>query len=170
MGEKEGEVMQTHRTAGCRDKPEPRALVLLVLLLAGTGLSALDFDLGIGVLLDVAPFGIESAQVMINAALWLGERRDFQAGLSLSQGFSPGRNDTSLALCGRYWLIESRLAAFGGGGLRLTDFDDHVITPLFLGGLRVEAGPVALLPVIALRIKPDDPDWEAWCLAQWVLR
>lgn len=147
-----------------------RSLLLAVLLFSLTAprIHALDLDLGMGAVLDVAPFGIESKELALNAALWLGTRAGFQTGLFLAQGFSFHRSETSLLVCERLWILDTRIALFGAAGIRLADYDDHVITPLFLGGTRLETGHLALLfPMIGLRLKPSDPDWELWCLAQW---
>jgi hypothetical protein len=135
-----------------------------LILPAPAGAGDLEADLGVGITIDIAPFGIEYVEPELAAALWLGAERTFRPGLLLEASAWDGRGDLSASLCGR---LDIERAAFIGGFGMLAFFEGgQSLMPTVLGGLRIELGTFALIfPLVSVRFKPTDSDTEIRALA-----
>jgi hypothetical protein len=132
-------------------------------LLFASELPAFEMDLGAGITIDVAPFGVESVEPLVILARWVGLRDGLQVGAMLAGSFGAGTSDAALALCARLWPISNILALYGGAGILAAPGQDPSVMPYALGGLRLEAGHVAFIaPGLAVRFKPTGSDTEVW--------
>ena len=132
-------------------------------LLLASELPAFEMDLGVGITIDVAPFGVESVEPLIVLAPWVGPRDGLQVGAMLAGSFGAGTSDAALAMCARLWPISNVLALYGGAGILAAPGQDPSVMPYTLGGMRIEAGHFAFIaPGLAVRFKPTGSDTEVW--------
>lgn len=123
-------------------------------------LPAIEMDLGAGITIDVAPFGVESVAIV---ASWAGPRDRVQAGMVLVGSFGNGISDAALALCARIWPVADVAAVYGGAGILVEFGEEPAAMPYVLGGLRLEAWRFAFIaPGLAVRFKPTGSDTELW--------
>lgn len=141
-------------------RPSRHLVGILVLLLAAPRLSAegspLNLDIGAGVLIDAAPWGIEYAAPEAAVALW----RDgsLRPGAMVEASWLDSRGALSAVAC--LGAGTESLSGFGGAGIALY-FDPALsATPFFEAGLRVAGNRFFMMPIAALRFKQRDSDSE----------
>jgi len=133
------------------------------LLMIAARLPAFEMDVGAGITVDVAPFGIESVEPLVLAAPWIGPRDAVQVGAVAVGSFGAGTSDAALALCARMWPIADVAAVYGGAGVIVEFGEEPVAMPYLLAGLRMEAWRFAFIaPGLAVRFKPTGTDTELW--------
>jgi len=145
-----------------------RGIVTFVLLVfaAGPPAIALELDLGVGITVDVAPFGIEAVEPLAIVAPWIGPRDGWQVGLVVAGSASADMSDVAVAVCARIWPVRDLAALYGGAGALAAPGQDPGVMPFVLGGLRLEAGHFALIgPGLAMRFKPTGSDTDVWLAA-----
>jgi hypothetical protein len=141
-------------------------VAVFALLVLTTQLPAFEMDVGAGITIDVAPFGIESVEPLVFAAPWIGPRDTLQVGVVAVGSFGAGTSDAALALCARMWPVKNIVALYGGAGVLAALGQDPSLMPYVLGGLRLEAGRFAfIVPGLAVRFKPAGSDTEV-CLCE----
>jgi hypothetical protein len=139
-----------------------RVTVFALFVLAAK-LPAFEMDVGAGITIDVAPFGIESVEPLVLAAPWIGTRDTLQVGVVAVGSFGAGTSDAALALCTRIWPVINVMALYGGAGVLAAVGQDLSLMPYVLGGLRLEAGYFAfIVPGLAVRFKSTGSDTEVW--------
>jgi hypothetical protein len=137
-------------------------IAAFALLVLAADLPAFEMEIGAGITIDVAPFGIESVEPLVILAPWAGLRDSGQVGMILAGSFGVGTSDAALALCARIW-PGNAVALYGGAGVLLAPGQDPFAMPYLLGGLRLEAGHVAFIaPGLAVRFEPTGSDTEVW--------
>jgi hypothetical protein len=149
---------------------DPRRIVVCILLVFAVHAvgGALELDVGAGLTIDVAPFGIESVEPLAIVAPWVGKRDGWQVGLMVAGSLSADAPVIMMALGARAWLAEDLAALYAGIGARVALGESPTVTPLALGGLRLEAGRLSFVaPGFAIRLKPTGLDTEVWLCALW---
>jgi len=122
-----------------------RGVAILVgfVLVAGLPAMALELDLGAGVAIDVAPYGVETVAALALVAPWIGPRGGWQGGVILAASASTATADVEAAACARFWFVADAAAVYAGAGALVESGGDPVVEPLLVGGLRLETGRLA---------------------------
>lgn len=148
----------------------PLAAFVLVFCVAWVPLPALELEAGVGITVDVAPFGVEAVEPLAIAGSWFCRRDGIQAGAVVAGSLSADMPDVAAALCLRVWPARDRAALCAGAGVLLAPGQDPALMPYLVGGLRLETGHLALIaPGAAMRFKPTGSDTEVWLAVLWRL-
>ncbi len=146
------------------------AAFVLVFWARWVPLPAIELDIGAGITVDVAFFGVEAVEPLAIVAPWFGPRDGLQTGVVVAGSLSADMSDVAAALCLRVWPARDRAALYGGAGVLLAPGQDPAPMPYVVGGLRLETGHLALIvPGAAMRFKPTGSDTEVWLAVLWPL-
>jgi hypothetical protein len=149
-------------------RPSLCVTAVVLALCCCVGAAALDLDVGAGIAIDVAPYGIETVAPMALVAAWVGPPDGWQAGLLVAATLSRSVRDAEAAACLRIWALPGHAALYGGGGLIAGSDADPVIEPYLIGGLRLQAGRIAFFaPGLTMRLKSGGTDSGLWLAAIW---
>jgi len=151
--------------AGAARRIAAAAVLAAAALLRAPALD-LDFDLGAGAKLDIAPFGVENVTFLATAAPWVGIGGPFHAGLVAAASAGSSKIDFELSACLRLQPVDA-VSAFGGAGALVSAGDGPPLVPLLLGGLRLGLGRLGFLACAEIHVKPDDTDKMLWFAALW---
>lgn len=141
--------------------------MLLVFAASGTATRAdsPSIEVGAGITVDVAPFGIEYVEPELAAAIWFGSGW-FRLGLFTEASAWADRADLSALVCAR---TETGPIDFFGGFGALASFEsEFLLMPSVSGGLRFRIGRFVLLtPMLSVRFKPTGSDTEFRTVIAW---
>ena len=142
--------------------PHRRLLIIMILLSFPIIRSAYcaEWEIGAGLFLDIAPFGIESKRLMVHLSCWPETRSMLQPGGSLAIAARPEDLAISMTISGRYFPASSFFSLVTEfGALVFLDSNGTSIIPEAAIMTRFELGSIALLcPIIHVCRKPSDFD------------
>jgi hypothetical protein len=142
------------------------ACLLLVPAVWAVG-GEVEADVGMGLGIDVASFGIESVEPLAIVAPWIGKREAGQVGMMVAGSLSVDEPSLMMAPGARVWLGGGIVALYAAVGARAAFGESPIVTLLVLGGMRLEIGRLAFIaPGLAIWLYPTGHT-EVWFCVLW---
>jgi hypothetical protein len=139
-----------------------RAIFTLVLTACAIGANALDLEVGAGMKIDPAPYGIERVAAVALVAPWVDIGHGLQVGMIAAGSAGGEKADIEASACLRAWPEGSALSLFEGCGIFFAFGQDQLIVPMIIGGIRIGTGSWAVQSGIEIDIEATGTDTLLW--------